>query len=249
VDHPCSGMTDSQHRGEVDGVQRRGALNGPTTTVERGTDATGAPAESAAARAAGAVRRLGHELVAHLPDPALLHHVAAAADDLVAAVTAAPLRRRHPRDTLERLAEPAPPDGALLDHGTVCPVSGAENPLGLAMTTWRAGEEVLATVTLGSAAAGSPGIAHGGVIAALFDDLMGFVLDSLARTPGVTANLSISYRKTVPIGAELELRGRLRRREGRKLFIEGAMSRDGEVLAEAEALFIAVKLPAVDEEA
>jgi acyl-coenzyme A thioesterase PaaI-like protein len=147
---------------------------------------------------------------------------------------------RHTRNTLQRLAEPVEPDGALLDHGEVCPVSGAENPLGLAMTAWRAGDEVLATVTLGIAAAGSPGIAHGGVIAALLDDLMGFVLVSLARAQGVTATLSISYRKTVPIGVELQLRGRLQRREGRKLFIDGSVTLDGEVLAEAEALFIAL---------
>jgi acyl-coenzyme A thioesterase PaaI-like protein len=186
------------------------------------------------------VRQLGHELVSHLPDPALLDRVAAAAEDLVAAVAATSPRVRDLKEAQERHAEPVEPDGSPLDHGRVCPVSGAENPLGLAMIAWRAGDEVAATVTLGSAAAGSPGIAHGGVIAALLDDLMGFVLDSLEKTPGVTATLSVSYRKTVPIGVDLQLRGRLRRREGRKLFIEGSISLDGTVLAEAEALFIAI---------
>jgi acyl-coenzyme A thioesterase PaaI-like protein len=210
---------------------------GVTTAEGHGQDA---PAVLAATRAAAAVRQLGHVMVGHQPDPALLDRIADAADELAAAVTSAPPRGRRLKSTQERLAEPVEPDGALLDHGEVCPVSGAENPLGLAMTTWRAGEEVRASVTLGIAAAGSPGIAHGGVIAALLDDLMGFVLVSLTRTQGVTATLSVSYRRAVPIGVELQLRGRLQRREGRKLFIEGSIAFDGEVLAQGEALFIAL---------
>ena len=194
-------------------------------------------------RAAAAVRRLGHELVSHRPDATVLDRVAAMAEDLATAVAATPLRLRPPGDTLKRLAQPVPPDGALLDHGSVCPVSGTENPLGPALTAWREGDAVRATVTLGPAHAGSRGIAHGGVIAALFDDLMGFVMDSLAKTQGFTANLTVSYRKPVPIGTEIELRGRLRRTQGRKLFIVATMELAGAMLAEAEALFVGVAAP------
>jgi acyl-coenzyme A thioesterase PaaI-like protein len=240
-------MPDSKQSREADGTERPGLAAGPMTAVQHGGAASGVTAQSAAARAAVAVRQLGHELVGHDPDPALLDRVAAAADDLVAAVAVTPLRMRRVEEVLERHAQPVEPDGAALDHGTVCPVSGADNPLGLAMTAWRAGEEVWATVTLGHAAAGSPDIAHGGVIAALFDDLMGFVMDSLAKTAGFTATLTVSYRKPVPIGVPLELRGRLRSREGRKLFTEATILLDGTVFADAEALFIAVAPSVADE--
>ena len=82
-------------------------------------------------RAAVAVRRLGHELVNHRPDATVLARVAAVAEDLATAVAATPLRLRPPGDTLKRLAQPVPPDGALLDHGSVCPVSGRYHRLAL----------------------------------------------------------------------------------------------------------------------
>jgi acyl-coenzyme A thioesterase PaaI-like protein len=96
---------------------------------------------------------------------------------------------------------------------------------------------------LGPAGAGSRGIAHKGVIAALFDDLMGFVMDSPTKSQGFTASLSVSYRKPVPIGTPIELRGHLRRAEGRKLFIVATMEHAGTTLAEAEALFVGVAAP------
>jgi acyl-coenzyme A thioesterase PaaI-like protein len=113
------------------------------------------------------------------------------------------------------------------------------------MATRRVGDEAIAEVTLGAAAAGSPDIAHGGIVAALLDDIMGFVLSSLQRSPGVTARLEIQFRRPVPIGVPLSVRGRLRNREGRKLFIDASVEHDGTVLAEAAALFLAVDPDAV----
>jgi acyl-coenzyme A thioesterase PaaI-like protein len=55
--------------------------------------------------------------------------------------------------------------------------------MGLARSARRNGDGVSALVTFGAAAAGSPGIAHGRAIAAVLDDLMGYVLDSMEKTP------------------------------------------------------------------
>ncbi len=61
----------------------------------------------------------------------------------------------------------------------------------------------------------------------MFDDLMGFVMDSLAKRQGFTASPNMSYWKPVPIGTPIELRGHLRRAEGRKLFIVATMEHAG----------------------
>jgi hypothetical protein len=151
-------------------------------------------------RAAEAVRDLGHALVAHQADADPCHRVALVASELAAAVAAQPARVGGREQGLERLAQPVAPDGSLLDHGQICPESGAENPFGLAMTTRRAGEEVAATVVLGAAAAGVPGVAHGGMITALLDDVMGFFMESLEQAPGVTATLNVSFRMPVQSG-------------------------------------------------
>jgi len=63
---------------------------------------------------------------------------------------------------------------------------------------------------------------------------------SIVRTPAYTGKLVVSYRAPTPLGVELEFRGRLRSVEGRKLTIVGEATRDDQLIAEAEALFISV---------
>jgi acyl-coenzyme A thioesterase PaaI-like protein len=195
--------------------------------------------DQARSAAAGALRSLAHEFVAHRADDLLLERVARVADELTAEISAAPRIVRSADQERAGLAEPRPPDGAILEHSSVCPVSGHENPMSLAMSAKRQGDGVAASVTLGAGFAGPPGIAHGGAVAGLLDDVMGFVLDSIERTAGYTASLTVSFKKPVPVGTEIDVRGRLRRREGRKLFIEARIEHAGETLAEAEGLFIA----------
>jgi acyl-coenzyme A thioesterase PaaI-like protein len=93
--------------------------------------------------------------------------------------------------------------------------------------------------TLGDAFEGAPGRAHGGIVAALFDEAMGFVL-SIACTPAFTGRLSVTYRAPVPLGVPLEFRARLTRRDGRKLLMAGEARHGDTLLAQADSLFVAV---------
>jgi acyl-CoA thioesterase FadM len=77
------------------------------------------------------------------------------------------------------------------------------------------------------------------MVAALFDEVMGFVL-SITCTPAFTGRLTVTYRAPVPIGVPLEFRARLSGREGRKLLMAGEARHGDLLLAEAEALFVAV---------
>lgn len=65
-----------------------------------------------------------------------------------------------------------------------------------------------ATVTLGAAYEGPPAHAHGGVSAMLLDHALGFVVASLGA-PGVTRQLTVRYRRPVPLHAPLLVRARI----------------------------------------
>jgi len=71
-----------------------------------------------------------------------------------------------------------------VDHFPDCIVSGSANPMGLGMTIWRDGEEAVARVAARSRLRGRPGRAHGGIVASIFDDVMGIVL-TIHSTPAL----------------------------------------------------------------
>ncbi|HET8929992.1 MAG TPA: PaaI family thioesterase [Acidimicrobiales bacterium] len=79
--------------------------------------------------------------------------------------------------------------------------------------------------------------AHGGVIALLYDDLVGMAT-MLGAGGGMTANLSIDYRRPTPLFKPLEIVAWFDHAEGRKLHSKGTMHCEGELLSEANGLFI-----------
>jgi acyl-coenzyme A thioesterase PaaI-like protein len=87
---------------------------------------------------------------------------------------------------------------------------------------------------------GATGFAHGGIIATLLDEAMAKV-NGLGGILAVTLNLSISYRKMVPIREELLLSGRRVRKRGRKLYLRSELRKGSELLADARGLFLVVR--------
>ena len=185
------------------------------------------------------LRRLGHALVAHEVDDELFGELSAWARDAVARVEATPARLRPTLDMKRDVFATSPPDGGARSHFPDCIVTGQANPMGMAAQVWRDGDEGVLSTTLGAAFEGAPGRAHGGAVAALFDEVMGFVL-SIHRTPAYTGRLSVTYKAPTPLGVELEFRARLRSRHGRKLTIEAEARHEGAVIAQADGLFVAV---------
>jgi len=89
---------------------------------------------------------------------------------------------------------------------------------------------------------GAPGLAHGGVITAAFDEALG-TLTTYFQQPAVTASLQTQFRRPVPVGSEVHLLVRVDRREGRKLWVSGEArldAPDGPLAADATALFVFV---------
>jgi acyl-coenzyme A thioesterase PaaI-like protein len=189
--------------------------------------------------AADAMRRLGHAIVAHEVGDPTFARITAEIEGLLAAVEAAPDRLRDPVDMTQHVFVAPPHDGRRRSHFPDCMVTGAANPLGMAADAVRAGDEAVLRATLGAAFEGAPGRAHGGAVAALLDEVMGFVL-SIHATPAYTGRLTVTYRAPTPLGVELELRARLHSRHGRKLRIEARAHARDTLLAEGDGVFIAV---------
>ncbi len=57
--------------------------------------------------------------------------------------------------------------------------------------------EVAAIVHIGEHLCGHPGIVHGGIISALFDNTFGWLFFAMKQPPAFTANLNINYRKPI----------------------------------------------------
>ena len=136
----------------------------------------------------------------------------------------------------------APVPGELMaNHYSGCFACGSEHPGGLHLTAV-AGEGVSlrATAAITDAHQGAPGLAHGGIVAAVMDEAQGFLL-TLLGTAAVTGKLEITYRRPVPIGTEVTVDAVCLGVAGRKIYTVAALyGEDGTLLAESAGLFVAV---------
>jgi acyl-coenzyme A thioesterase PaaI-like protein len=192
--------------------------------------------------AATLLRRLGHAIVGHHIDDGQLLALTAAVTPFVEQMEADPPRFRAEsgRDGASHFQAP-PEDGAVLEHFPDCIVSGKANPMGVAIVVHREGDRAVATVTLGPAFEGAPERSHGGIVAAIFDDVMGYLL-SIVGEPAFTGQLTVNYRAPTPMRQELTFRAWVTGREGRKLFIGADARHDGDLVADAAGLFVTIPM-------
>jgi hypothetical protein len=145
---------------------------------------------------------------------------------------------RQAREALEphRVDERAAPSGNRPD------LPGRGHPILPPYVLDRAdAQEVSGRVTFSRAYLGGGAAAHGGVQPLLFDELLGRLV-STGRPTSRTAFLHVDYRRITSLDTELAFRCWVDRVDGRKLYARGELRHDGELLAEAEGLFL-VLLP------
>ncbi len=140
----------------------------------------------------------------------------------------------------------APGKGASLGpHYSRCFGCGEAHPTGLHLSaTTPDGEIVTAEFTVGEAHQGAPGLAHGGVLAAAMDEVIGMSIWLLQR-PFVTARLETDFVLPVPVGTTLHLRSWCNGLAGRKAYLEAegrSGSPGGPVAVRAAALFVEVPM-------
>jgi len=125
-----------------------------------------------------------------------------------------------------------------VDDGN-CFACGPKNPDGLHLVFERNPDgSVHAAITLDAKYQGWRGIAHGGIVMMLLDEAMAHASGN-AGERGMTASMSVRFRKPVPLGVPLRLDGLVRWRRGRVLGLEGRISGpDGLLLATSEGHFV-----------
>lgn len=212
-----------------------------TDAGERSPINTDYDPETARSRAAAAaqLRRLHHGLVGHEHDPAELDTITERLRLLADELEQGPPRSRTPwtgRDERD-----APADGELFPLDFDRPVSGPGNPWSIPTPIRRIGNRAVTTVVLGQGYEGAPGRSHGGIVAAIYDDLCGFNL-VLEATLAFTGWIRIDYRAPTPLHEPITFATWVEETVGRKMQIRGEChTADGTLLSTCDSLFIKVE--------
>jgi acyl-coenzyme A thioesterase PaaI-like protein len=208
---------------------------------ERALDTTTSLVE-ARARAGRAIRDIGHAFMGRTASLEQVERLADALETISAELWPADPRSR---EVLTPHAAVEYPQGPFTPTFDDRPISGRSSPWGLDLELHRHGDEIEARVTLRSAHEGAPGRSHGGIVAALFDDVFGYVLGILAQ-PAFTGDLYVRYVAATPLHRQLACRVRLDERTGRRLLMSGELSdvESGLLLATAKGTFVAVDVDA-----
>ncbi len=131
--------------------------------------------------------------------------------------------------------------GEFPPHSGQCLGCGPDNPHGHRLKVTRHGNLLRAHHTFDLRHEGAPGIAHGGSVATVLDDLAGMVPYLVGWEIAVTHRLTVDYHAPAQLGTPYVLTSWLERREGRKLVVH-AEARDGEeaLVGSAVAIFLSV---------
>lgn len=132
-------------------------------------------------------------------------------------------------------------DGTRLpSHHANCLGCGEDNLHGHRLEVRRAGQGVVAEHTFDHRHEGAPGIAHGGALATVVDDLYGF-LQYLVGGPAVTRRLEIEYLRPVLLDVPYRLEAHLTGRKERRLEVEASIADpEGQIVLTSTAVFVLV---------
>ena len=192
-------------------------------------------------RLAQALRELCAEVVASDAPDEMFLEVSETAEAFAERLRVEPRRVRTVASSLEeeiRIEGERYHYGELLDFS---PLAGAANPLAPPMIIRKEDDATLVgKVTFSAAYEGGPGLAHGGYVAAAFDELLGLT-QSLTGEAGMTAKLRVRYRSPCPLQTELRLEGKVHKIDGRKIVAKGPMHAGERLVADGEATFIVLE--------
>ena len=114
-----------------------------------------------------------------------------------------------------------------------CFVCGPENPAGLHLTFEAADGKARTEITLSPDHQGYAGVVHGGIIAAVLDEVMVYAALTLGRW-AATAEMTVRYRKPAKLGVPLSVTGEVAGHQRRLVECRAELrAPDGELLATA----------------
>lgn len=123
--------------------------------------------------------------------------------------------------------------------GLQCFVCGVENVFGLQVAFYESEPgETLAEVTVPEHFQGYSGMVHGGIIAALLDEVSArAMLGDGAPRFMVTVKMSVRYRRPAPVGKRLVIKGHAGAVKGSVAHVTGEIyDEEGTLLAEVESV-------------
>jgi acyl-coenzyme A thioesterase PaaI-like protein len=179
-------------------------------------------------RLAGTTRRLLDAVLTAAVDDAHLDAAADAADAAIAVLV--PDATDAP--TLPRRAERRHED-----YLPRSPLVGALHPAAPPLAWEFRDQRFVGHGVLGAAFEGPPGYVHGGWVALMFDEALG-IANVTSGHPGMTARLTVRYRRPTPLRTPLRLEAWTRERDGRRITTVGTLHAGELLCAEAEGLFV-----------
>ena len=133
-----------------------------------------------------------------------------------------------------------------------CFICGMENPVGLHLHIYEtAPGEVASTYIAPEHFQGYPGVLHGGIVAAIIDEISGRThMGSDPMNPRFmfTAKLEVKYRKNVPVGRQLQVIGKAGKSRAKSAEAWAGIydAETNELLAEGTTLLIDVRVDQFD---
>jgi acyl-coenzyme A thioesterase PaaI-like protein len=116
-------------------------------------------------------------------------------------------------------------------------VGGTAHPVAPQLTFEQTATGVTCTVRLGPVFEGGPTLAHGGVLALLFDHAMGAAV-YLAGHVAMTRTLEVTYSAPTPLARDLTLSADVDRTDGRQVHVTATITHGRTVTATARAVFL-----------
>ncbi len=127
-----------------------------------------------------------------------------------------------------------PHDSSLFERS---PLTGRSNAQAAPIVMEFDGDRTLGHATYGETFEGPPGLVHGGYVIAAFDDLLG-VAQAASGVAGFTGTLTVRLSGGTPLHRRIDYEAGVRSVDGRKVTAWGRSLLDGQLLAEAEGIFI-----------
>jgi uncharacterized protein (TIGR00369 family) len=114
---------------------------------------------------------------------------------------------------------------------------GPTNPVGMRLRFWREGNEVVTRLRARDGWEGPPGVLHGGLQAALADEIGAWTLVGLRGRFGLTVSLQLRYLHPARTDLEIEGRGSIVEEDGRSAVVRLALRQDGKRLLAGTATY------------
>ena len=119
-----------------------------------------------------------------------------------------------------------------------CFVCGDKNPHGLQIRFFSDGDRAVAEYTADPRYQGYRGVFHGGMISTLLDEIMAKAVLARRRYC-MTAEMTVRFRRVIPVGEKLRLIGHVTAERGRIMETSGEIvSVDGDIFATATGKYL-----------